>query len=142
MTHITLASGVVIWQDCMLCYVHKHSFHLSSYNAIMVSLTIFPTLYLLFPGLTHVDAWTSHSPAPIFPIPMSLSPLATNSLFSIFMNLLMLFVLFFSFHILVKLHIVSLALLSPSYILARKDTYWIKTSRNKHIRMCNQVLWN
>ena len=78
--------------------------HLSPCNSITGPLTIFPILYILFPWLTYSITGNLYLPLPFTHsacFPLSPSPLATISLFSVFISLILLFVysLFGSFHI-------------------------------------------
>ncbi|CAD7669844.1 unnamed protein product [Nyctereutes procyonoides] len=76
----------------MLCYAHYQcSYHLSPYNTITILLTIFPMFYVLLLGLfLYLETYTSYSPSPILTSLPPPSPLATISLFSVFMALFLL----------------------------------------------------
>ena len=57
-------------------------------------LATFPVLYNMFLMLIlHIIVCTTYSPTPLLPLPTSLSPLATTSLFSISVSLLLFYML-------------------------------------------------
>lgn len=62
----------MIWQVCILCSVHKCSYHLSRYNVTTVSLTVFLTLRLLVLPLLHSITRSQYLPLP--PLPCCPSP--------------------------------------------------------------------
>lgn len=82
--------NIVPWKICTLCCAHKCIFHQSSYKAITIPLTAFPSdshdLFILQLGACVSFTHFAHPHVPF--------PLATLSLFSAFIHLIWLFVLF------------------------------------------------
>ena len=86
---------MVIWQLYTLCCDHHRcGYHLSPYSAVTIPLTVFPTLYFLFPGLIHPVTGSLYLRLPFAHFALSSAPslLATTILFFVFTGLLLLFV--------------------------------------------------
>ena len=93
MLHYFELHNRVIQQFYRLCCAHhKCSYHLSPYNAIIISLIISPILCLLFQWLIS-SITTSLTPLP----PFCPSPLAIISLFYVFIGMILLFLCSFVF---------------------------------------------
>ena len=95
MLHYLQVYNIMIQLLYILCYAHhKGSYHLSPYNAITTSLTAFFMLCCLFSWLIHsiTESLFSHIISPILPLPLYPFSLATITLFSVFIGIIMVFV--------------------------------------------------